>query len=61
MLANYHSDYVKNYASIATPLIEMLKNLPKHTKGKKIGQMGNASAEGAFLKLKRVITDIFSL
>ena len=27
-LANYYSGYVQNYASIATPLINMLKNLP---------------------------------
>ena len=36
-LANYYSGYVQNYAFIATPLIEMLKNLPKHRNGKKIG------------------------
>ena len=36
-LANYDSGYVQNYSSIATPLIEMLKNLPKHKNGKKIG------------------------
>ena len=35
-LANYFSGYVQNYASIATSLIEMLKNLPKHKNGKKI-------------------------
>ena len=36
-LADYYSGYVQNYASIATPLIEMFKNLPKHKNGKKIG------------------------
>ena len=34
-LANYYSGYVQNYASIATPLIEMLKNLSKHKNGKR--------------------------
>ena len=60
-LANYCSGYVLNYASIATPLIEMLKNLPKHKNGKKIGLTWNASANEAFLKLKRAITDIVPL
>ena len=60
-LANYHSGYVQNYASIATPLIKMLKNLPKHKNGKKIGLTWNASANTAFLKLKRAITDIVPL
>ena len=60
-LANYYSGYVQNYASIATPLIEMLKNLPKHKNGKKIGLTWNASANEAFLKLKRAITDIVPL
>ena len=50
--------YVQNYASIATPLIELLKNLPKHKNGKNMGLMWNASATEAFLKLKRGITDI---
>ena len=36
-LANYYSGYVRNSASVATPLIELLKNLPKHNNGKKIG------------------------
>ena len=57
-LANYFSAYVQNYASIATPLIEMLKNLPKHKNGKKTGLTWNASANEVFLKLKRAITDI---
>ena len=48
-LANYYSGYHQNYASIATPLIEMLKNLPKHKHGKKIGLPWNASANEAFL------------
>ena len=60
-LANYFSGYVQNYASIATPLIEMLKNLPKHKNGKKIGLTWNASANEAPLKLKRAITDIVPL
>ena len=60
-LANYYSGYFQNYASIATPLIEMLKNLPKHKNGKKIGLTWNASANEAFLKLKRAITDIVPL
>ena len=60
-LVNYYSGYVQNYASIATPLIEMLKTLPKHRNGKKIGLRWNASANEAFLKLKRVITDIVPL
>ena len=60
-LAKYYSGYVQNYASIATPLIEMLKNLPKHNNGKKIGLTLNALANEAFLKLKRAITDIVPL
>ena len=60
-LANYCSGYVQNYASIATPLIEILKNLPKHKNGKKIGLTWNASANRAFLKLKRATTDIVLL
>ena len=59
-LANYYSGYVQHYASIATPLINMLKDLPKHKNGKTIGLTWNASANEAFLKLKRAITDIFS-
>ena len=39
----------------------MLKDLPKHKNGKKIGLRWNASANGAFLKLKRAITDIVPL
>ena len=54
-LANCYLGYVQNYASIATPLIDMLKNLPKHRNGKKIGLTWNAS------KLKRAITDIVPL
>ena len=60
-LANYYSGYVQNYASIATPLIGMLKNLPKQKNGKKIGLTRNALANEAFLKLKRAITDIVPL
>ena len=60
-LANYYSGYVQNYASIATPLIELLKNLPKHKNGKKIGLTWNAPANEAFLKLKGAITDIVPL
>ena len=56
-LASSYSGYVQNYASIATPLINMLKDLPKHKNGKKIGLTWNASANEAFLKLKRAITD----
>ena len=59
-LADYYSGYVQSYASIATPLIEMLKTLPKHKNGKKISLTWNASANKAFLKLKRAITDIVS-
>ena len=57
-LANYYSGYVQNHASIATPLIEMLKNLPKHKNEKRIGLTWNASDNEAFLQLKRAITDI---
>ena len=60
-LAIYYSGYVRNYASIATPLIEMSKNLPKHKEGKRIGLTRNASANDAFLKLKRAFTDIVPL
>ena len=60
-LANYFSGYVRNYASIAAPLIEMLKNLPKHKEWKKIGLTWNASANEVFLSLKRAITDIVPL
>ena len=60
-LANFYSGYVQNYASIATPLIGMLKNLPKHKNGKQIGLTWNASANEALLKLKRAITDIVPL
>ena len=60
-LANYYSGYVQSYASIATPFIEMLKNLPKHTNGKKMGLTWNALANEVFLKLKRAITDIVFL
>ena len=34
-LTNYYSRYVQNYASIATPMIEMLRNLPKHKNRKR--------------------------
>ena len=60
-LANYCSGYVRNYASIATSLIEMLKNLPEHKNGERIGLTWNASPNEAFLKLKRAITDIVTL
>ena len=60
-LANYYSGYVQNYSSVATPLIERLKNLPEHKNKKKIGLTWNASANEAFLKLKRAIMDIFHL
>ena len=60
-LANYFSGYVQNYASVATLLIEMLKNLPKHKNGKRIGLTSNASANQAFLKLEHAITDIVPL
>ena len=60
-LANDYSGYVQNYASIATPLIDKLKNLPKHKNGKKIGLTWNVSANEAFLKLKCAITDIVCL
>ena len=60
-LANYYSGYVQSYASIATRWIEMLKNLPKHKNGKQIGLTWNASANEAFLKLKRAITDTVPL
>ena len=33
--AKYYSGYVQNYASVATPLIRMLENLPKDENGKK--------------------------
>ena len=60
-LVNYYLGYVQNYASIATTLIEMLKNLPKHKNGKNIGLTWNASANEAFLKPKRAITDTVPL
>ena len=60
-MANNYSGYVQNYASIATPLIQMLKNLPKQENGKKIGLTWNASADEAFWKLKHAITDIVPL
>ena len=60
-LANYYSGYVQNCASRVPPLIEMLKNLPKHKNGKKMGLTWNASANEALLKLKRAITDIVPL
>ena len=60
-LANYYSGYVQIYASIATPWIEMLRNLPEHKNGKTIGLTWNASAKEVFLKLKRAITDIVPL
>ena len=60
-LANSYSVYVQNYASRATPLIKMLKSLPKHKNRKKIGLTWNASANEAFLKLKRAIMDIVPL
>ena len=60
-LANYYSGYVQHYASIATPFIEMLKNLPKHKNWKKIGLTWNASANEGLLKLNRAITDIVPL
>ena len=60
-LANYFSGFVQNYASLATPLIETLRNLPKHKNGKKIGLTWNASANEDFLKFKRAITDIVPL
>ena len=46
---------------VATPLIEMLQALSKHKNGKMIGLTWNASANKAFLKLKRAITDIVPL
>ena len=52
---------VQNYASIATPLISMLKDLPKHKNGKKIGLTWNALANAAFLTVKRAITHIVPL
>ena len=60
-LANYYSGYVQDYASKATPLIEMLKNLPKHKNGETIGLTWNGSANGASLKLNRAISDIVPL
>ena len=51
-LANYYLGFVENYASIATPLIEMLKNVPKHKNGNKIGVTSNSSVNEAFLKPK---------
>ena len=60
-LPKYYSGYVQNYASMAMPLIQMLKNLPKHKNGNKIGLTWNASANEAFLKLNRAITGIVPL
>ena len=39
----------------------MLQNLPKHKNGKTLGLTWNASANEAFFKLKRAITDIVPL
>ena len=58
-LGNHYSGYVQNYTSIATPWIEMLKNLPKHKNRKKIGLTCNALGNEAFLKLKRAMTILF--
>ena len=60
-LTNCYSGCVQNYATIATPLIEMLKNLPKHKKGKKIDLACNASVNEDYLKLKRAITGVVPL
>ena len=60
-LANSYSGSVQNYASIATRLIEMLKNLREHKNVKKIGLIWNASANEVIVKLKRAITDCFPL
>ena len=57
----HFSGYVQSYASIATPLIDMLKNLPQHKNGKKIGLMRNASANKPFLKFERAMTDFVPL
>ena len=60
-LAKYSSGNVQNYASIATPVIKMLKTFPKYKNGTKIRLTWNASANEVFLKLKRAITDIVPL
>ena len=57
----YFSGYVQNYASIATPLIDMLKIFPQHKNGKRIGLTRNAPANEPFLKFKRAITDFVPL
>ena len=38
-LINYNSGYVQNYSSIGISSIQMLKIVPKHKNGKKIGLM----------------------
>ena len=60
-LANYYSGYVEDYTCIATPLMEMLKTLPKHKNWKKMGVTWNASAIEACLKRKRAIPDVVPL
>ena len=60
-LANCCSGYVQNYASMATPLINMLRDVPKHKNAKTTGLMWNASDNEASLQLKRAITDIVCL
>ena len=57
-LANYYSRYVQNYASMATLLINMLEDLPKHKSRKTIDLTWNSSANEALLKVSRAITDI---
>ena len=47
VLAKYYSGYVKNYASIATPSINVLKHLPKLNNGGESGLTLNASAHEA--------------
>ena len=47
-LANYYLGYVHRYATMASPLIDMLKNLPNHKNGKKMGRTSNVLANDAF-------------
>lgn len=61
-LTNYYSCYVKNYADLAAPLMELLQ--VKRQEGKKGSQkpvQWNENAEMAFHKLKKVLTESLEL
>ena len=56
-LTNYYSGYVKNYAEIASPLMDMLQ-VGKHDgkKGSTLPLKWNSTTRAAFEELKRVLT-----